>query len=186
MMPRFLSFALLAVLAACSSPTDRLALMPEPSAMELRPLVGSAMVRTVSLPAYAAAEEVAFELPNGLIGSNGDILWADAPERAVTLVLTSTLDDILNIEVGPEPWPFVGLPDAAIDVRVTQMIARADGRFQLAGQYFVGGDGTDFRNSTDGFEIAVPMPDQSLTSIATAQATALRLLSEDIAGRLGR
>ena len=101
-------------------------------------------------------------------------------------MLTSTLDDILNIEVGPEPWPFVGLPDAAIDVRVTQMIARADGNFYLAGQYFVGGDRIDFLNSTDSFEIAVPMPDQSLPSIAVAQATALRLLSEDIAGRLGR
>jgi hypothetical protein len=30
------------------------------------------------------------------------------------------------------------------------------------------------------------MPNQSLPNIATAQATALRLLAEDIAGRLGR
>jgi uncharacterized lipoprotein YmbA len=185
-MTRLMICALVSALAACAAPIDRLALPAETSALDLRPLVGSAMVRTVSLPTYAAAEEVARELPNGLIGSNDDVLWADAPDRAVTLVLTGTLGDILNTDVGPEPWPFVGLPDVAIDVRVTRMIAGADGNFALTGQYFVGGDEIDFRNTTHDFDISVPMPNQSLPNIATAQATALRLLAEDIAGRLGR
>ena len=48
------------------------------------------------------------------------------------------------------------------------------------------GDGIDFRNSADSFDISVPMADQSLTSIATAQAAALSLLSEQIARKLGR
>jgi uncharacterized lipoprotein YmbA len=186
MITRVFTFGLLAALAACTTPTDRLALTPQPSSLELRPLVGSAMVRTVSLPAYAAAEEVARELPGGLIATNDDVLWADSPERAVTLVLTSGLGDILNTDVGPEPWPFVGLPDVAIDIRVTRMLAGADGTFRLTGQYFVGGDGIDFRNTAHRFDIAVGMTDQSLTQITTAQATALRLLSEDIAQRLGR
>ena len=36
----------------------------------------------------------------------------DERPRAVTLFLTQSLSDILNTTVGPEPWPFVGLPDA--------------------------------------------------------------------------
>jgi uncharacterized lipoprotein YmbA len=185
-MKRLLPLILIGALAACSAPIERLALSPEQSAVSLRPLVGSAMLRTVSLPSYASAEEVALETPAGLIASNTDVLWADSPERAVTLVLTQNLGDILNTDIGPEPWPFVGLPDVSIDIRVARMLAAADGSFHLAGQYYVGGDGIDFRNTVNSFDIKVPMADQSLTSIASAQSSALRLLSEDIAGKLGR
>ena len=59
-MLKNITFLAVATLAACSAPADRLALTPAPSALELRPLVRSAMVRTVSLPTYAAAEEIAF------------------------------------------------------------------------------------------------------------------------------
>ncbi len=185
-MIRTLPLAFVALLAACATPLDRIAMAPPASALELRPLVGSAMVRTVSLPSYAAAEEVARELPGGIIASNEDVLWADEPERAVTLVLTQSLSDILNTRVGPEPWPFVGLADVSIDVRVAEMIAGADGNFRLTGQYYVGGDGIDFRNSADAFDIRVAMPDQSLSSISTAQSTALVQLAEQIARRIGR
>jgi uncharacterized lipoprotein YmbA len=159
---------------------------PQASALELRPLVGSAMVRTVSLPSYAAAEEVPRELPNGLIASNDDVLWADDPQRAITFVVSQSLTDILNTDVGPEPWPFLGLPDVSIDIRVTRMLAGADGTFQLTGQFYVGGDGIAYRNTTARFDIAVQMPDQSVGSIATAQAAALVQLSEQIARTLGR
>lgn len=186
MMTRLMIMALAVALAGCSAPTNRLALMPQSSTLELRPLVGSAMVRTVSLPAYAAAEEVARETQDGLIGADADVLWADDPQRAATLVLTSTLSDILNIDVGPEPWPFIRLPDVAIDVRVARILARADGQFDLAGQFFVGGDGIDFRNTATDFAITVPMSDQSLGSIAAAQSFALVQLAEAIARQLGR
>ena len=181
-------FSLLAVIAltACSAPADRLALTTVSSELKLRPLVSSAMVRTVSLPTYAASEEIASETVTGLITSNDTVLWADDPERAVTLVISQTVGDILNTDVGPDPWPFVGLPDVAIDIRVTQMLAGADGQFRLSGQFFVGGDGINFRNSAHRFAISQSMPDQSLSSIATAQADALLALSEDIAQTLAR
>ncbi len=185
-MLKKLTFVALTGLAACSPPLERLALTPVQSTLELRPLVRSAMVRTVSLPTYAAAEEVAFETATGLIASSPDVLWADDPERAVTLVLTRNLADILNTDVGPDPWPFVGLADVAIDVRVERMLAGTDGMFRLEGQFYVGGDAIDFRNSAHTFAIATPMPDQSLGSIAAAQATALLSLSEDIARTLAR
>jgi len=185
-MTRTIILALLVALAACSTPTNRLALSPQPSTLELRPLVGSAMVRTVSLPSYAAAEEVARETADGLIADDSNVLWADDPQRAATLVLTGTLSDILSIDVGPEPWPFIRLPDVSIDVRVARILARSDGQFVLAGQFFVGGDGIDFRNTATDFDITVPMIDQSLASIATAQSAALVQLGEAIARQIGR
>jgi uncharacterized lipoprotein YmbA len=185
-MLKKITFLAIAAMTACAAPADRLAMTPAPSALELRPLVRSAMIRTVSLPTYAAAEEIAFETTAGLIATNDAVLWADDPERAVTLVISETVGEILNTDVGPDPWPFVGLPDVAIDIRVTQMLAGADGQFRLTGQFFVGGDGIDFRNSAHRFAISQPMPDQSLSSIATAQAAALLVLSEDIAQTLAR
>lgn len=185
-MTRSFLFICITALAACSPPAERLALVPQASALELRPLVSSVMVRTVSLPSYAAAEEVSREVASGLIASNDDILWADDPQRAVTLVLSQSLSDILNTDVGPEPWPFLGLPDVSIDIRVTRMIAGADGAFHMGGQYYVGGDGIAYRNSAESFDFSVPMPDQSVGSIATAQSTALLRLAEDIARKLGR
>lgn len=175
-----------ATLAACAPPPDRLALTPLQSDLELRPLVRSAMVRTVSLPSYAAAEEIATETTAGLIASNDNVLWADDPQRAVTLAVTRHLADILNTDVGPDPWPFVGLPDVSIDIRVERMLAGADGIFRLTGQFYVGGDGIDFPNSTRAFAITKPMQNQSLNSVATAQAEALLDLSEEIARILAR
>lgn len=185
MLQRLLTLGFVA-LAACTPLADRLAVNPLPSALELRPLMGSVMVRTVSLPSYAAVEEIAIEVDSGLIEINEDVLWADAPERAVTLVLTRTLTDILDIDVGPEPWPFIGLPDVSLDIRVEKVIAGADEVFRLSGQYFIGGDAISFRRITQTFDIEIQMADDSLQSVAAAQAEALLALSEQIARNLGR
>jgi uncharacterized protein len=173
-------------LAGCAAQPDRLALTPAASSLQLQPLMRSVMVRTVSLPTYAAAEEIALQTADGLIVADSGILWADDPQRAVTLAVTTTLAGIINATVGPEPWPFVGLPDVSVDIRVTRMIAAADGTFQLAGQYFVGGDGIDFRNTARNFDIRQPMADQSLGSIAAAQSAAVLALTEEIARNLAR
>lgn len=185
-MHKFLISAAFAVLAACSGPVDRLDFAPVKSDMTLRAFVSSAMVRTVSLPSYAAAEELAFETAPGVISANDALLWADAPERAATLTVARHLDDILTATVGPEPWPFANLPDVAIDVRVTQMLAGADGVFRLNGQYYVGGDGIDFRDTSDTFAIEIPISIEGPQGVATAQAQAILQLSEDIATKLGR
>lgn len=180
------TFAVAALLAACSGPTNRLDMSPLSSQLELRALVSSAMVRTVSLPSYAAAEELAVETVEGFITSDATVLWADEPERAVTLLVTRHLNDILGATVGPDPWPFAGLPDVAIDVRVTEMLAGADGIFRLEGQFFVGGDGIDFPNRARSFDITTPLTDEGVNAVALAQATALLALSEDIARAIAR
>lgn len=185
MFSRLLVLAL-AALSACSPLESRVALSPMPSSLELRPLVGSAMIRTVSLPTYAAVEEIPFETIDGRIEVNEDVLWADEPERAVTLILTRTVGDILNTDVGPDPWPFAGLPDVSVDVRVQRMLGSADGTFALTGQFFVASEGAQFRDSTNSFEITQSITDTSLASIAAAQSAALLALSEQIARTLGR
>jgi uncharacterized lipoprotein YmbA len=186
MMKPMIFVGLTALLAACSGNASRLDMSQIQSDLTLRAAVGSAIVRSVSLPTYAAAEELSIETPEGLIESNADILWADDPSRAVTLTLTRNLGDILNAKIGPDPWPFVGLPDVAIDVRVTRMIAGADGVFDLEGQYFVGGDGIDYPNSTNTFSVQAPISVIGPAGIADAQARALLTLSEQISRKIAR
>ena len=185
-MFRLLAAILLTLLAACSGPTDRLDYVRPASALSLNALVGSAMVRTVSLPSYAAAEELSIESAPGVITATDELLWADDPERATTLAVAGHLDDILSATVGPEPWPFAGLPDVSIDIRVTEMLAGADGIFRLGGEYYVGGDGIDFRNSAHSFDISVALAGEGPGAISLAQGQALLQLSEDIARKLGR
>lgn len=186
MLKPLIILGLTALLAGCAGSASRLDLAPVQSQLSLRAAVGSAMVRTVSLPTYAAAEELSFEAADGLIASNTDILWADDPARAVTLALTRNIGAITSAKVGPDPWPFVGLPDVVIDVRVTRMIAGADGAFDLEGQFFVGGDGIDYANSTNGFAITTAVSDVTPAAIASAQATAIVQLSEQISRKIAR
>lgn len=178
--------ASLVVLAACSGSTTRLDMAQVSSTLSLRAAVGSAMVRTVSLPTYAAAEELSYETPDGLITSDESVLWADDPSRAVTLAIARTMGDILKADVGPDPWPFVGLPDVAIDVRVSRMVTNADGVYELEGQYFIGGDGIDYPRSSTAFAIAKPLTSEGAAGIAQAQARAIAELSEQIARKLSR
>lgn len=177
----------LASLAACGSTVTRLDMPRVASDLNVRALVGSVMVRTVSLPTYAATEEIALETAPGVITSNGKLLAADDPERSVTLTLTRQLDDILDATVGPDPWPFTGLPDVSVDVRVSDMLGSAvDGTYRMSGQYFIGGDGVDFRDSSTTFNFVVPMASPDIPGAIAAQGAAVALLAEDIARRLGR
>lgn len=173
-------------LAACSAPINRLNTVPVTSDLSVNPAVSSLMIRSVSLPSYAAAEEVAFQSPEGLIATAPDVLWADEPERAVTLQITRHLNDIMGITVGPDPWPFASLPDVAVEIRVEDMLARADGTFQFRGQYFLGGDGIDYRNASYNFDLTEPLIGEGLTGLAQARAAAVLKLSEAIARKLAR
>jgi len=137
-MIRFLGIAAALTLAACSGTSTLLQYTPAQSDLRLQANVSSVMVQTVTLPSYAASEEIAVEIEPGIIETSSDFLWADQPERAVTLALTANLNDILGTTVGANPWPFPGLPDAAVDVRVSEMVAGVDGNFRLTGQFYTG------------------------------------------------
>lgn len=186
MIKQLILIGMTAIMAACSSSTARLDMAHMTSDVRLRSAVNTAIIRTVSLPTYAAAEELAIETADGLIISNEEVLWADDPARALTLTLAHNIGDITRAKVGPDPWPFVGLPDVAIDVRITRMIAGADGVFDLEGQFFVGGDGIDFNDTTNSFAIKVPYDTPTPAIIADAQARAILALSERIARKIAR
>lgn len=186
-MPKaLLTFCLAALLAACTPLADRLSLEASPSTLRLTPAVDSIMVRTASLPTYAAIEEIPLQRRNGIIDVREDVLWADDPERAVTLILTKTLGEILGADVGPQPWPFIGLPDVSVDVRVSHMLASVERGFILSGHFYVASEGRRFTNSTHDFSIPVRMESTSLIAISAAQSEALLRLSEQIARTLGR
>ncbi|MHC0053624.1 PqiC family protein [Actibacterium sp. D379-3] len=178
----------LALLAACSSaPPTLYPVDAAQSDLRLRTSLSGVLVKPIELPEYAAAEEIAVEVEGGAIRPSRNELWADIPERAATLQVARQLDQILTAIVASDPWPFVGVPDAEVDIRVDRFIAGHDGVFRLSGQYFVGGVGRVYPERAASFDIAVPVAaGQGLPGVADAQATALLRLSEDIARTLAR
>ena len=130
-------FVLVMTLGACASDANRYAVTPPEVSERIRIAFGSVELREVSLPTYAAADEIHQEAPDGVLKSTTDVLWADAPERAIALSLSRNLAQLTRARVASDPWPFEEFPDARLDVRFEELLARADGRYQASGQYFV-------------------------------------------------
>lgn len=178
-MLRYLPLVLL--LAACSG-TELRYPVPVPEITESVSIrFGSVEVRDVSLPSYAAAEEIQIQRADGALVSSPDLLWADEPEREVSLSLSRNLAALTNARIANEPWPFDGFPDARVEVRIEDMLAIETGIFRLSGQYFVApssgrGDRSDY------FRITAPFdPEGGVAAIGAARAQALLELSEIIA-----
>lgn len=125
-------------LAACTGTPDRFAVNPPAVTDSVRIAFQSVEVRDVSLPAYAAADEISVQEGDGTLVTNDGVLWADAPERAVALELAGNLAKLSRARVASEPWPFEAFPDARLEVRFESLVAGADGQFRTSGQYFVG------------------------------------------------
>ena len=191
-------------LAGCDSNARRYALEVTPSATpqaKVRARVSLVMVRSVSLPTYAAAEEIAFQDESGVIKLNNSDLWADEPERAMTLLISRHLNQMTSATVAPQPWPLEETPQATVDIRVEQLVATNRGTLRLSGQYFIGGqeiEHTDLdtdppkvpyrtiRSRSELFDIEVPLSSGEPGVLATAHSNVLRMLSERIARDLGR
>jgi hypothetical protein len=204
MMLRVLLAAATAVtLAGCEDNSRRYALEASPSVetmKKMRARVSSVLVRSVSLPTYAAAEEMAFQDETGVIKLNKTELWADEPERATTLVISRHLNRMLSATVAPEPWPLEESPEAAVDIRVEQLLATNTNTLRLSGQYFIGGQEIEpdldeeipkvprrtIRSQAELFDIEVVIVSEAPGVMATAQSDALRLLAVRIAKDLAR
>ena len=170
---------ILLVLSACGADPVRYR-VPVPQVQGRAAVdVGSLEVRDVTLPLYAALEEIFVEQEDGGLVSDTSVLWADDPQRGVTQALASTLADLTTAQVAAEPWPLEELPEARLEVRLDTMLARADGQFSIAGQYFVAratGSGRAGR-----FAIQVPYEPGSIVSIAAARGRAIDQLARQIA-----
>lgn len=160
-------------LAACTAPPDRFAApTPEPSAAaaETRQRIAfrSVELRELSLPAYAAADEIAVQRSDGTLVATGT-LWADSPPRAVALELSRALAAITGARIASDPWPFEALPDAALDVRFETLVAQESGVFRASGQYFVAVLGVG-RERAGVFDLSAPFdPSGGLPAIARAR-----------------
>jgi len=174
--------AALAGLAACGGP-EPLRYAAPPAEPGARVAIGAASVelREVSLPAYARDEQVWRETAAGTFSPDPEALWADEPARAVTLALARQLGEITGRRVAAEPWPFESLPAARLDVRVSEMIAGADGRFRIAAEIYASRLDIE-RDRLARVAVSAPIaPDSGLPGLAAARESALRDLARRIA-----
>ncbi|WP_135506911.1 PqiC family protein [Roseovarius aestuariivivens] len=175
------AFALLcaAALAACGAPESRVAI-PKLQADERQSIAyRSVSLREVSLPSYAASEEIFVAGEDGLLSPNEGLLWADDPSRAITLELSRHLSQITGAQVASEPWPFDDYPQVEVELRIETMLPGADNVFRLSGQYFVAPE--NGRDRSRLFDLAVPIVAEGAGGIAAARGRAVQDLALDIA-----
>lgn len=180
-MKNFSAVFVLATLAACTSaPEQRLTVPRAPVEAKQRIAFGTVSLREVSLPGYAAGEDVYLSDAAGVLRTQPGLFWADDPSRAITLELSRHLAQITGARIAPEPWPFGGFPEAQVEVRVEEMLAQESGVFRLAGQYFVSSETGRARAQL--FDLSVPVPlEAGATAIAAARGQAVRDLAIAIA-----
>ncbi|AUH35280.1 hypothetical protein CUV01_07370 [Paracoccus tegillarcae] len=175
----------LSMLAACSDPeaTGRFLIDPPSQPIQVANQLGATVeLRDVSLPEYASGQEVAWQTADGAVRSNPDNLWADSPERAVTLTLARAISDVSGATVIAEPWPLGEPAERKLEVRVEKALAQADGIYRLAGRYFVANESGGGTNHARSFDISVPISNTEPQTIALAQSSALSTLAQQIAG----
>lgn len=175
-------FCLLAplLLAACGSPS--LYVVSKPAVTEQTQIAfASVEVRKVSLPSYAAADEIYLQSEDGTLAGSSDVLWADSPDRAIALELSQDLARLTGRRVASEPWPFDALPVARLEIRFADLVAQTSGRFVASGQYFVAvSDGRAERSGL--FDLSVPFdPAQGASAIARARGQLILDLASYIA-----
>jgi hypothetical protein len=176
----------LLLLAACSGPKSLYLFDQSAPQDEIAVRARLIEVKEVVLPAYAAASDVAVQTPDGALTTVRGALWAEDPVDAVTRLLARSLDLGTTATAAAEPWPLIDSPDLAMSVRIDRMLARADGRFELSGQYaaaFAGAGGRDFLRR---FEILEPMAGSDPAAVGAATGRALDRLSREIATALRR
>ncbi len=171
---------LVLAVAACGS-SDRFAVTSPPVTEQVRISFGAVEVRDVSLPSYAAADEIHIRKNDGTLVSSSGQLWADSPERAVALELSENLSRLTGRRIASEPWPFEAYPDARVEVRFSELLASETGQFTASGQYFVAVlDGSRERSGL--FDLTVPFdPKGGPASIATARGQLVLDLASFIA-----
>ncbi|WP_297768204.1 ABC-type transport auxiliary lipoprotein family protein [uncultured Roseovarius sp.] len=175
------ALAAVAMVAACTGVPDQRVTVPRaPVEAKQRIAFGSVLLREVSLPNYAAGEEIFVGDAAGLLNTQPGLLWADDPSRAITLELSRHLSQITGVRAASEPWPFEEFAEAQVEVRIEEMLARDAGVFRLAGQYFVTSESGRARARL--FDLSVPVDiEGGAPALAAARAQAVGDLALEIA-----
>lgn len=181
-----IALVMVALIGCSGPPVAQYLVDPPVSSLRLRPLVSSVEIRDVSLPRYAAADEISVRDADGAVRAIRGTAWADLPQRNVTRTLARNIGAILNARVAAEPWPFAQPPAAEVTVLVDRMLADTDGIFRLSGQYAVAQRDSDLSDRSGRFDISKPIQGEGLNAVAAANGAALVDLSEIIARRIGR
>lgn len=178
--PIAIALMAISILAGCSGETDRYTVVPPAVTERIAIRFGSVEIRDVSLPSYAASDEIHQQVDGGILKSSTSVLWADAPERAVELELTRNLATLTGARVASDPWPFEAFPDARLEVRFEELLPGADGVLRASGQYFVAVE--EGRERSGLFELNVPFEaDAGPVAIATARGQIMLDVAEHIA-----
>lgn len=179
----FAMIATVLALAGCGGSPDARVAVPRADVTDRQRIAyGTLSLREVSLPTYAAAEEIHVAGADGVIGPGDGLLWADEPGRAITLELSRYLTQITGARVAAEPWPFVDRPEAELELRIEEMLAHADGTFHLSGQYFVAPE--NGRDRAELFALVTPIGGEfTAQDIAAARGAAVRRLAAQIAAK---
>lgn len=178
---KYVALFALALLTACGG-EDRFIAAPQVTPAErVKSRFASVELREVSLPEYAAREEIYVETADGALVAS-DLFWADDPTRAVTLALSRNLAEITGRPVAPEPWPFDALPDGRVDVRIERFLRAPDGSLLLTGQYFVADMAGRGRDRARLFSLTEPLTTDALPAeAARARARLVAALAVKIA-----
>lgn len=177
-----LTLAALTILSACGGETLRYSVPAAPvTEKKIAIAYRSVELLAVSLPAYAASEQIHVRGEGGALLASSELLWSDDPSRAVTLELGRYLSQMTGARVAPEPWPFADRASVRVDVRVEEMLADGDTLFLMSGQYFVAPD-TGGRDRSGLFSISAPIATGGgAAAIAAARGEVVRDLARKIA-----
>lgn len=185
MLKRIGLFLVTSMLAACGS--NALFLIPTGAVTEVvRVYPGTIEVRDVVLPSYAADADILVQDANGALLPVGGALWADDPQLGITQALARRLDLGTTAIAAAQPWPLYDGPDRSVQVTIDRMVARADGQFELGGQFAVLSQSGSAREYLRRFDILHPLAGTEPDQIAATLGLALTTLSGQIAQSMSR
>lgn len=178
-------FCLMTVIGCASSPEPVRQVTPSQDPVERISIPHqSVAVREVSLPTYATDESISIADGTGAIRELSGSIWADDPTRAVTLRLTNALADLTGRTVASDPWPFGGIPDVVVEVRVERLLAEEAGRYLAQGRFYVAHEDEERADRAGSFNLVEPFdPVGGFPAIAQARARILTALAREIAQR---